>query len=215
MLLAAIMPLAVYASDSEEVTKVSENQINGSKTVVVYFSCTNTTKGIAEKIAVTLNGDIWCITPEQPYTSADLNYNDNSCRANREQNDGSARPAIKDMIDLSKYEVLYVGYPIWWGKLPKILWTFFETYDLSGKTVIPFCTSGSSGISTSVREIHGLEPNATVLYGRRFEGGADLQTVMNWVNSVQPQTASISVVNLPEKLPSKPSVLTVLCRNPT
>ena len=154
----------------------------GAKTVVVYFSCTNTTKGIADKIAKILGCDEWRIEAEVPYTSADLDYN-TDCRANREQNDASARPAIKNTTDLSQYDVIYVGFPIWWGKMPKIMWTFFEAYDLSGKTIIPFCTSGGSGISTSMSEIRSLEPNATVKDGRRFEGNASEQTIKSWVES--------------------------------
>ena len=184
--MAAIMPLNACASNAPE-TEPEQSETSNSKTIVVYFSCTNTTKGIADKIVKVLECDEWRIEPEVAYTSADLDYN-SDCRANREQNDASARPAIKGTTDLSKYDVVYVGFPIWWGKMPKIMGTFFEAYDLSGKTIIPFCTSGSSGISTSMSEIRSLEPNATVKDGRRFESNASEQTIKTWVESVQPTT---------------------------
>ena len=173
-----MMPFTACAKNAPEVDPEQPE----TKTVVVYFSCTNTTKGIADKITKVLECDLWRIEPETPYTSADLDYN-SDCRANREQNDDAARPAIKGSTDLSKYDVVYVGFPIWWGKMPKIMWTFFEAYDLSGKTIIPFCTSGSSGISTAMGEIRSLEPNAMVKEGRRFESNASEQTIKSWVET--------------------------------
>ena len=192
--MAAIIPLNACASNAPE-TEPEQPESSGAKTVVVYFSCTNTTKGIADKIAKVLECDEWRIEPEVAYTSADLDYN-SDCRANREQNDASSRPAIKGKIDLSKYDVVYVGFPIWWGKMPKIMWTFFESYDLSGKTIIPFCTSGSSGISTSMSEIRSLEPKATVKDGRRFESNASEQTIKTWVESVQPISVASNKMNI-------------------
>ena len=115
---------------------------------------------------------------------ADLNYN-SDCRANREQNDDSVRPGFVGELDnIEQYDVVFLGYPIWWGKLPKIMYTFLEQYDLSGKTVIPFCTSGSSGISTSVAEIRTLQPGAEVNDGRRFAGGTDADTINSWLHEL-------------------------------
>ena len=179
---AAVVPFTACAKTGPEADP--EPETPETKTVVVYFSCTNTTKGIADKIASAAGADLWRIEPETPYTSADLDYN-SDCRANREQNDAAARPAIKGSADLGKYDVVYVGFPIWWGKMPKIMWTFFDAYDLSGKTIVPFCTSGSSGIATAVGEIRGLEPNATVKDGRRFESNASEQTVKSWIESLK------------------------------
>ena len=175
-----MMPFTACAKNAPEADP--EPETPETKTVVVYFSCTNTTKGIADKITKVLECDEWRIEPEVAYNSADLDYN-SDCRANREQNDDAARPAIKGSTDLSKYVVVYVGFPIWWGKMPKIMWTFFEAYDLSGKTIIPFCTSGSSGISTAMGEIRSLEPNAMVKEGRRFESNASEQTIKSWVET--------------------------------
>ena len=128
------------------------------KSAVIYFSCTNNTKKLAEKIAKATGADILEIVPSVPYTSADLNYN-GDCRANKEQNDDTARPEIATKFELDNYNTIYLGYPIWWGTMPKIINTFLETYDLSGKTVMPFCTSGSSGIGTSVNAIRKYLPD--------------------------------------------------------
>lgn len=153
----------------------------GGKTLVAYFSCTNNTGNIAKHIKTALGdaADIYEITPETPYTAADLNYN-TDCRANREQNDASARPAISGGVaDMAQYDTVFIGYPIWWGRAPKIIHTFMESYDWAGKTVIPFCTSGGSGYSDS--GIKELGEGSTWLTGRRFSGGASAQTVADWV----------------------------------
>lgn len=153
------------------------------KILVAYFSCTGTTKAVAEKIAELTGGDLYEIVPEDPYTSADFNYNNNNCRANREMNDPSARPAIAgDNIDLSAYDTVIIGYPIWWGTMPRIINTFLDTYDLSGKTVLPFCTSGSSGISRSVSDIKSAEPGANVKDGLRASGAND-RNLESWLRS--------------------------------
>ena len=121
-----------------------------SGSVVLYFSATGTTKKIAERISRELNSDIIEIIPKEEYKEEDLDYN-SDCRANREQNDSSARPEIKNRIDISKYDTIYLGYPIWWGTNPKIILTLLDSYDFAGKTIIPFCTSGSTDISDSVK----------------------------------------------------------------
>ncbi len=151
--------------------------------LVAYFSATNNTEKIANHIKTTLGdqADVYEIMAETPYTSADLNYN-TDCRANREQNDASARPAISGSVeDMAKYDVIFLGYPIWWGEAPRIISTFLESYDFSGKTVIPFCTSGSSGLGSSATHLHALASNANWLEGRRFSGNASSDAVMEWV----------------------------------
>ena len=116
----------------------------------VYFSATGTTKGVAEKIAGITGADTYEIKAAQEYTDADLNWNDPNSRSTREQNDPSVRPEIgSDAISLDGYTTVYIGYPIWWGEEPRIVDTFAESYDLEGKTMIPFCTSSSSGIGRS------------------------------------------------------------------
>lgn len=149
--------------------------------LVVYFSATGNTKAVAEKIADSTNGDLYEIVPAVPYTSADLNYNNSTCRANQEMNDPSSRPVIGSAdVDISKYDTVIIGYPIWWGTMPRIINTFFDTYDLSGKTILPFCTSGGSGISKSVSDIKSAEPNADVKNGLRASGAND-RNLESWL----------------------------------
>lgn len=155
-----------------------------SKTLVAYFSCTGNTKSIAEAIASGTNADIYEIKAETPYTSADLNYNDNNSRSTKEMNDKSSRPAIAGGdINMASYETIYIGYPIWWGEAPRILDTFVEKYDFTGKTVIPFCTSASSGIGSSDKNLAGLAKSGTWKSGHRFSGRESASEVMSWVNS--------------------------------
>lgn len=163
----------------------------GGKVLVAYFSATGNTEGIAEHLRTILDADLYEIVPQDPYTSADLNYNDNSCRANQEQNDPEARPAISGSIpNMDDYDVIFLGYPIWHGQAPKIIYTFLENYDLSGKTIVPFCTSGSSPIGTSATNMHDLAPGANWLSGQRFSGSAGQSTLEDWVNGLDlPDTA--------------------------
>lgn len=149
---------------------------------IVYFSCTGNTETVAKKIATATNGTLMRIEPAEPYTSADLDYN-SDCRANTEQNSGSARPAIAAPVpNVAGYDTVYLGYPIWWGKAPRIILTFLEGADLAGKTIIPFCTSGSSPISGSLAEIEKAAPKATVLEGRRFSASVSQQEIDSWVS---------------------------------
>lgn len=154
---------------------------NTKKALVVYFSCTGTTEGVARTMADAAGADIYEIRAQEPYTSADLNYGDSSSRATREQNDLSVRPAIAGSTDISGYDVIYLGYPVWWGMEPRIIDTFLESYDFSGKKIAPFCTSGSSGISGSESRIRELAAGAEILQGRRFSSGASRLEVENWL----------------------------------
>lgn len=154
------------------------------KAIVIYFSATGTTKTFAEKIAETAGADIFEIAPSEPYTSADLNYNDDNCRANQEMNDESARPAIANRIEnIDAYDTIFIGYPIWWGTMPRIINTFLDTYDLSSKTIMPFCTSGGSGISSSVSEIKAICPDSTVTTGFRGTASTDDAQIQNWLDN--------------------------------
>lgn len=176
-----------------ENTDVSEVQpentdapdVQESKVLVVYFSATGTTEDVAEHIANGLNADIYEIVPEDPYTDADLNYNDNNSRTTIEMNDPDARPAISGSVeDMEQYTTVFIGYPIWWGDAPRIISTFMESYDFSSKTIVPFCTSGGSGIGSSASNLEQLTSGATWLSGRRLNGSDSQDTVMEWVNSL-------------------------------
>lgn len=132
-------------------------------TLVVYFSVTGNTEEVAEAIADELDADTYQIIPAVPYTSADINYNNSSSRTSVERNDPASRPQIAgSRIDISSYDDIYIGYPIWWGDLPRIMYTFFDTYDFSGKHLHLFSTSGSSSITRSVSTVRSLEPDAII-----------------------------------------------------
>lgn len=150
--------------------------------LIAYFSCTGSTKQLAEFAADALGADLYEIVPETPYTSEDLNYSDASTRAAREQNDPSARPEISgEVSDLEAYDIVFLGYPIWFGQAPRIISTFLESYDFSGKTIVPFCTSGSSGVGTSDTSLHGLCSDSTTwIPGTRFAGGTPRETIVAW-----------------------------------
>lgn len=130
------------------------------KVLVAYFSATGTTKAVAEQIALATGGELMAIEPVHPYTDADLNWRNKQSRSTIEMQDENARPAIKKTKDnLDAYSVVYVGFPVWWYVAPRIINTFLETYDLSGKTIIPFATSGGSGIAGCVAPLRKAYPN--------------------------------------------------------
>ena len=157
----------------------------GSKVLVAYFSATGHTKAIAEYLQAALDADLYEIVPQEPYTADDLDYNTDGCRANREQNDDAARPAISGSVEnMAGYDVVFIGYPIWWGQAPKIVYTFLESDDLSGKTIVPFCTSGGSGIDGSLGGLQALAPDADWLTGQRFSASASAADVQSWVDSL-------------------------------
>ena len=176
-------------TESAETSTNMENTDNQDaqehKILVAYFSATGTTKGVAEHIANGLNADIYEIVPEEAYTDADLDYKDNNSRTTIEMNDPEARPAISGSVEnMEQYDIIFVGYPIWWGEAPRIVSTFMESYDFSGKTIVPFCTSGGSGIGSSASNLERLTSGATWLDGRRLNGSDSQDTVMEWVDSL-------------------------------
>ena len=170
-------------AESESVEEVEDAE--GMKILVVYFSATNTTEGVAEMIADSLSADIYEIEPKKPYTDADLDYHDDNSRTTIEMNDASARPAISGSVeDIEQYGIVFIGYPSWWGDAPRIVSTFMESYDFSGKTIVPFCTSGGSGIGSSATNLEALTDGATWLSGTRLDGGSSRETIVDWVNGL-------------------------------
>lgn len=154
-------------------TETEAAEETGVNALVVYFSATGNTKAAAETLAGIQGADLVEIVPEEPYTEEDLDYNNSSSRSTVEQNDANARPAISGTIDnIENYDVVYVGYPIWWYDMPRIMYTFFDTYDFSGKTIVPFCTSGGSGLSGTPDTIAEFEPEATILEGIQLGSSA-------------------------------------------
>ncbi|MCM1358572.1 MAG: aldo/keto reductase, partial [Prevotella sp.] len=155
-----------------------------SDILVTYFSCTGNTEQIAEYAIDYLQADSYEIIPEIPYTEDDLKYY-TDCRADREQNDPTARPEISGSIEnIDDYEVIFVGYPIWHGQAPKIIYTFLESYDFSDKIIVPFCTSHSSGIGTSAENLHSLTEDTTWYDGMRFSGNSIEADVTKWIDSL-------------------------------
>lgn len=156
-----------------------------TKILIAYFSTTGNTENVVNHLNTILNADIYKIVPETPYTSTDLNYNNSSSRSSVENNDLSSRPSISGSVeDMDKYDVVFLGYPIWFGKAPKIINTFLESYDFYGKTIVPFCTSGSSGIGSSATNLHSLiSDNTTWIDGARFSGNVSQSDVEKWVDS--------------------------------
>ena len=162
-----------------------DNKTAGSHILVAYFSATGTTEGVAGHIADGLNADLYEIVPEEPYTDADLDYHDNNSRSTAEMNDPSSRPAISGSVEnMDQYDIVFLGYPIWWGEAPRIVSSFVESYDFSGKTIVPFCTSGGSGIGSSATNLEALTSGAAWLEGQRLNGGDSRDTVMEWVNGL-------------------------------
>ncbi|MDL2225474.1 flavodoxin [Eubacteriales bacterium OttesenSCG-928-M02] len=175
------------STQEDESTPVLQQSADSSeKVLVVYFSCTGNTKKIAEYAATSLNADLYAIEPEIPYTDADLNYSDNNSRSSIEMNDDTARPAIAGSVgNIDDYVIVFLAYPIWWGEAPKIICTFLESYDFSGKTIVPFCTSGGSGVGSSDKNLHELcSDSVTWIPGERFAGGATHDDVVGWINGL-------------------------------
>ncbi len=173
-------------SSEEDMEETTEENITEEKTLVVYFSATGTTKDIAEKIAKITNADIYEIKAAQEYTSEDLNWHDDNSRTTHEQNDPDFRTEIgSDPISLKGYSTIYIGHPIWWGEEPRIMDTFVESYNFDGITMIPFCTSGSSGIGNSGKNMEKNAGSGTWLDGKRFGSGATEEEIQSWIDGLQ------------------------------
>ena len=152
-----------------------------SKTLVAYFSASGTTAKVAKKMAEAIGADLFEIKPEKPYTGADLNWQNKNSRSSVEMNDRSSRPAIAvKAADMPQYDVVFVGFPVWWYREPSIIDTFMESYDFAGKTVIPFATSGGSGLGDAAANMQKLAKGAKVVGGKRFSGNASSEELMAW-----------------------------------
>ena len=149
------------------VNAASNTKKKAKKVLVVYFSGTGTTKSVAKKIKKATGGKLYKIKAADPYTKADLDYSNDNCRANVEQQDESVRPEIKGKVKkIRQYDIIFIGYPIWWGKEPMIIRTFLESYNLKGKKIVTFCTSGGSGISGSMKGVKAAAKGAKVIKGK-------------------------------------------------
>lgn len=154
-----------------------------SKTLVAYFSAQGHTKALAEKIAAATGGDLFEIVPADPYTEADLDGWNDSARGTRESKDRSTRPQVKNRKDnFAQYDTIYLGFPIWWYTAPTIVNTFLEQYDTAGKVIIPFATSGGSGIGETEKDLKVSAPKAVFLPGKVLNDATE-QHVKTWTDS--------------------------------
>ena len=153
--------------------------------LVAYFSATGTTARVAGELARAIGADLFEIVPEQPYTAADLDWRDKDSRSSYEMDDESCRPDVAGGVEnMAAYDTVFVGFPIWWYVEPRIVDTFLEAYDFSGKTIVPFATSGSSGLGKAPQRMATLAPGATVLEGRMLDGSPNADELRAWAESI-------------------------------
>ncbi len=189
-LLLIIISLFLVLSNNNRGNNVTKKEIKSaskfsvSDSLVLYFSVTNNTKHVAEYIKDITDSDIIEIEPVDEYTNADINYSNKDSRTSKEQNDDKARPKVKNSLSLDKYDTIYLGYPIWWGDVPKIILTIFDNYNLEGKTIIPFCTSGSTDINGSVETLRNYNDKLNILNGKRFSSSSTKDDIKEWLDSL-------------------------------
>ena len=170
--------------ENAKVNSNEEGEMPTNEVLVAYFSATGTTKGVAEKIAELTGADLYEIVPANPYSDEDLNWNDRNSRSTKEMDDPNVRPEIGSSdISLDQYKTIYLGYPIWWGDAPRIMATFVEKYNFDGKKVIPFCTSGGSGIGRSGSNLGNLAGSGSFVNGERLNSSADTNNIQNFINN--------------------------------
>jgi len=156
------------------------------KKLVAYFSASGVTKNVAEALAGVAQADLFEIKPETPYTKADLNWNDRQSRSSVEMQNPSSRPAIADkVVNMEEYDTIFIGFPIWWYVAPTIINTFLESYDFSGKTIVPFCTSGGSGLGKTEDVLKAICPDCVLWRpAKLLNGKVDKDTLRKWVDSL-------------------------------
>ena len=156
-----------------------------SKVLVTYFSASGVTRGVAQNIADSIGADLFEIRAKSPYTEQDLDWTNKQSRSSIEMNDKSSRPEIEVTVSkLDEYETILIGFPVWWYTAPTIINTFIESLDLSGKTLIPFCTSGGTGISGCERDLRNEYPGYNWKEGRRFTGNESKESIKNWIGGL-------------------------------
>ncbi len=156
-----------------------------SKALVAYFSASGVTAKLAQKLASAIGADVFEIKPETPYTRADLDWTNKNSRSTIEMNDKAFRPPVTGRVEnMGQYDTIYLGFPIWWYVAPTIINTFLEGYDLTGKTVIPFATSGGSGMGKTNEGLKASCPGATLKDGRRFAANASEEELKAWAEGV-------------------------------
>ena len=179
-------------SDSAKPTNVSTETVKTApadergKILVAYFSCTGNTKTLAEDAAAALKADVFEIKPTEPYTSEDLNYHNENSRANIEQKNDNTRPQIANRVEgMARYETVIIAYPIWWAQAPRIIDTFIESYDFTGKNIVPICTSGGSDIGSSADYLQRFAPSAKWHAGKKFNSKASQAELLTWFKELK------------------------------
>lgn len=181
-LILSVSSLSVAVAEEETVPQPIEPK---SHILVVCFSATGTTRGVAEKLAEGLSADLYEIVPAEPYTDADLDWNDSKSRTSIETDDPACRPAIAgELPDLTPWDTVFIGYPIWWGDTPRIVSNFVEHVDLTGKTLAVFFTSGSSGLGNSMKHLEEQSGAGNWLEGRRFTTRTTAEELVNWAKGL-------------------------------
>ena len=156
-----------------------------SKVLVAYFSASGVTARVAANLAEAAGADLFEIKPKIPYTDADLNWMDKKARSTVEMNDRACRPEIAERVsDMDAYDHVFVGFPVWWYREPSIIDTFMEAYDFTGKKVIPFATSGGSGLGDAPKIMQALAPKAEVLRGKRLSASASVAELKSWAEEI-------------------------------
>ena len=156
-----------------------------SKTLVAYFSASGTTARVASELASAIGADLYEIEPKTPYTAADLNWNDRTSRSSVEMNDEHFRPEIATAVDdMDAYDTVFVGFPVWWYVEPRIIDTFLESYDFTGKTIVPFATSGGSGLGKAPQRMQQIAASSTVVAGKLLNGRPNAAALRAWAESL-------------------------------
>lgn len=190
MMMAAVLALTLAACGNKAAknqsaeTEGNTDSVKNSKVLVAYFSASGVTAGVAKQLAEVTGGELHQIQPEQPYTDADLDWRDKQSRSTLEMQDKTSRPAIINKLDsISQYDIIFVGFPIWWGTAPTIVNTFMESYDFSGKTVVLFATSGGSGIEQADKDFSEAYPNVNWKEGKLLNSPSR-QDLEEWVKGL-------------------------------
>ena len=190
MMMAAVLALTLAACGNKAAknqsaeTEGNADSAKNSKVLVAYFSASGVTAGVAKQLAEVTGGELHQIQPEQPYTDADLDWRDKQSRSTLEMQDKTSRPAIINKLDsISQYDIIFVGFPIWWGTAPTIVNTFMESYDFSGKTVVLFATSGGSGIEQADKDFSEAYPNVNWKEGKLLNSPSR-QDLEEWVKGL-------------------------------
>lgn len=183
LLVSALFATACNAKPQS--AKQETKPMTNAKTVVVYFSATGTTKRVAKNLAKATGADVYEIKPAVPYTDAELNWRNSNSRSSVEMNDKTSRPEIvKSNLNISEYDTIFLGFPIWWGTAPRVVQTFLEGQNFAGKTIILFATSGSSGMGSTDKDLKpSVDASAKIIKGKTLNGNPSVDELKTWAGT--------------------------------